>query len=444
MATSHESDDSIKLELGEEDAVIIGTLPPPHPHHAISRMPTPPPMIAASQSSVPPPPEKKLSHVNGTGLWNSWKRNFKSTELALLDLFDNAMDATMQDNNDQFRGKIDIYRDDDSDDALCMRNNCVQPIPTLEKVLEVFGSQKTATDIGENGVGIKQACAAVSDLSIVLTKNQDVIQIGFICKELQTMEECCLPSYTLRGATLEDDLQVAIQGCIQGCQKFRTCLQIYNTGRDDGADSSNNVGPKWIVKHIQSLNQMEDEYIFLVLMHNVLQCATLGGLDGVLSSLRKALPRTYLHVPSEMTVMVDGHECKFQHWERKLVELHHFSLSIDKEHSNKITKGLFVPPNEGDADHVKLFVGFDPERARADDTRRQNKAALLIYSRKCGRLVVEHQDARGLLGLSNSGTVCVCEMCCMRPSSSFRSLSCSCAGAVGMLGFRTRLDCNRG
>eukprot|EP00566_Odontella_aurita_P030293 CAMPEP_0113598490 /NCGR_PEP_ID=MMETSP0015_2-20120614/41619_1 /TAXON_ID=2838 /ORGANISM="Odontella" /LENGTH=65 /DNA_ID=CAMNT_0000506519 /DNA_START=275 /DNA_END=469 /DNA_ORIENTATION=- /assembly_acc=CAM_ASM_000160 len=36
---------------------------------------------------------RPLTRVNGIGLWNSWTRNFKTPLLALLDLFDNSIDA---------------------------------------------------------------------------------------------------------------------------------------------------------------------------------------------------------------------------------------------------------------------------------------------------------------------------------------------------------------
>jgi hypothetical protein len=50
---------------------------------------------------------------------------------------------------------------------------------------------------------------------------------------------------------------------------------------------------------------------------------------------------------------------------------------------------------------VKIFLGFDPERAASDSN---NKASLLVYSRKSGRLVKQEDDARGRLSLVNSGT----------------------------------------
>ena len=38
-----------------------------------------------------------LTKVNGKGLWRSWKRNFQSKLLALMDLIDNSLDAAVMD-----------------------------------------------------------------------------------------------------------------------------------------------------------------------------------------------------------------------------------------------------------------------------------------------------------------------------------------------------------
>ncbi len=47
-----------------------------------------------------------------------------------------------------------------------------------------------AGEIGENGVGLKQACAALCDVSFVLVKNgsNDRVELGIVAKELQREE----------------------------------------------------------------------------------------------------------------------------------------------------------------------------------------------------------------------------------------------------------------
>ena len=107
---------------------------PTMPEPVVGEMVRPTEVMSSTFGSV----EGIHSRVNGTGLWSSWQRNFKTPELALLDLFDNAVDATLHDN---FLGKIDIYQDlaiyeiDDSQ-GICMRNNCARRIPDLARVLD--------------------------------------------------------------------------------------------------------------------------------------------------------------------------------------------------------------------------------------------------------------------------------------------------------------------
>ena len=169
--------------------------------------------------------------IGGKGLWNLWTRNFKSTLLMFLDLIDNSVDAAIvtktsspqaaavshQINKNTFTGCVQIYRDlyeiipeQMYATGLCIRNNSPHKIAPLHDVLKLFISAKEhsgTSSIGENGVGLKQSCAALSDLSFVLTKNQvqvdghhhnddgdrDVVtwfELGIIAKSLQKEEGC--------------------------------------------------------------------------------------------------------------------------------------------------------------------------------------------------------------------------------------------------------------
>ena len=329
------------------------------------------------------------SRVNGKGLWNSWQRNFKTPELALLDLFDNAIDATL---HEDFTGKIQIYEDpalfeDDPVQGICMRNNCATRIPDLASVLEVFGSQKHTDQIGENGVGTKQACAALSDLSIVMSKNKKKISIGLLDKSLQQVEGCCLPSYDMHSETLLYDLDLAL--C--GNQELRDSLEEYGAGNIS-------QGRQRVVSHIEELIDCEDDYVFLVVLHRVIHRGSDGGVAGMLNTLKAILPRHYLHIPPEFEITVDEERLTLQFWERRLAELHHFPIRIDPTHDYYLAEDWHMP-NSGHV--VDLYLGFDPIRAGVEN---KNKAALLIYSRKSGRLVKEVKDARGMLGLASGGT----------------------------------------
>jgi hypothetical protein len=240
------------------------------PHH--NTITTTPPSSSLRFSTSSPPSSLSFTRVDGKGLWRSWKRNFKNKLLALLDLIDNSLDASIvttppESNNDNtttrvgmddddddeccdsrngrmnFIGRIHIYPDDDgtveeqgvrpnsvssssyfvaaaagavastatpavtmpppptatappsSTKGLCIINNSFQPIRPLVQVLEVYNSSKIhsgAHDIGENGVGLKQGCATLSDLSFVLVKNgqEGFVELGIIAESLQLPEGC--------------------------------------------------------------------------------------------------------------------------------------------------------------------------------------------------------------------------------------------------------------
>ena len=95
----------------------------------------------------------------------------------LLDLVDNAVDAAMPPKgDDDFTGRVHIYRDlyevmpgQVYTTGLCLRNNSHQKIAPMKEVLQLFISAKAnsgSESIGENGVGLKQSCAACAYLVV--------------------------------------------------------------------------------------------------------------------------------------------------------------------------------------------------------------------------------------------------------------------------------------
>jgi hypothetical protein len=64
----------------------------------------------------------------------------------------------------------------------------------MNEILKLFISSKKdagSDTIGENGVGLKQSCAALSDLSFVLVKNgRDRFELGILAKALQRDDGC--------------------------------------------------------------------------------------------------------------------------------------------------------------------------------------------------------------------------------------------------------------
>ncbi len=131
---------------------------------------------------------KPTTCVNGIGMFNSWKRNFKSPFFAMLDIIDNAIDASFGNEGDgqqaSFEGRVELYtiergksgsitdsrpspvtsggafrrkkkKDGDERNELVVVNNSLNAIEELSSVLEIHKSDKgdSTTNIGENGVG---------------------------------------------------------------------------------------------------------------------------------------------------------------------------------------------------------------------------------------------------------------------------------------------------
>eukprot|EP00985_Skeletonema_marinoi_P003386 scaffold1451_cov108-Skeletonema_marinoi.AAC.1 len=190
-----------------------------------------------------------LTKVNGKGLWRSWKRNFQSKLLALMDLIDNSLDAAVvgsrklggnsniggnndgnnnrggdnSSNNKNFIGRVHVYPDklnqtttnnqqnSTTTTGILLLNNSHRSIRPLQHILEVYNSSKThsgSEHIGENGVGLKQGAATLSDLTFVLVKKkkrrnggavmdnvleeeeEGVIELGLIAESLQREAGC--------------------------------------------------------------------------------------------------------------------------------------------------------------------------------------------------------------------------------------------------------------
>ena len=127
-------------------------------------------------------------------------RGFQSKIQALFDIVDNGLDATIQEGSlHGFIGKLHIYLDEYKvqnnikTTGLCIINNSIKKIIPLKDILTVFKSSKRGVSdkdkVGENGVGLKQACEVLSDRSFVMVKDgigaDTTIQLGIIARDLQ-------------------------------------------------------------------------------------------------------------------------------------------------------------------------------------------------------------------------------------------------------------------
>jgi hypothetical protein len=373
----------------------------------------------------------KKTRVDGVGLWRSWTRNFKTKQLALLDLIDNSLDAAVQGPNcsyrNSFNGRVHVYPDaykasngpatPTATTGLCIVNNCVKAIRPLGEVLEVYNSSKVhsgAGDIGENGVGLKQGCATLCDLSFVLVKNgsDTNIELGIIAKDLQKEEGCYLPAFPFSIAGSRSLKEQMIETFSQPDNSdVANCISQY--GAVSSASDFNLIaGVERLCRHADS-SFFKDRYVFMVILDKVRngqadeyvrsahdaqqQKITVNKL---LKDLWSEIPRTYLHVPDEFEFMIDGKRAEFKYWPKRLVELSSFAVNVNK----KIPwRSKFDTSSNHPASYeLRVFIGFDG--MKVTDSTAAKEASLYVYSRQSGRLISHRPDARTLLGLTAGGT----------------------------------------
>jgi hypothetical protein len=306
--------------------------------------------------------------INGRGIWNSWTRNFSMPLLALLDLLDNAFDAASLTE----KGKISIQSDRELDGSAGSRkgtitgiaifNSSIQRVKPLHKVLEVYTSLKgaSADSIGENGVGLKQGCATLSDLSFCLASNRRRMQhgmqyefsMGVLSLQLQTDRKCSLPSFQFKS-----------------CNAVEIKLEMLSLFRDEHPEIGDCVRAYGNSKHAESEMDPEDQllagidrlvhhfeymtgegwgqyHVFgLVLDHLKHGTPTGAGKRTVeddhesqknrvfklLEQVYYDLPSRYLHIPNLLDVRVGNKKVNFNYWQPRLVEMVQFDLEINKD-----------------------------------------------------------------------------------------------------------------
>lgn len=205
--------------------------------------------------------EEKITSINGIGLWNSWTRNFGSPLLAMWDLMDNAIDASCP-----VSGKVHVEPDSFSghriqSSGIRIQNTCKEPVAPLNDILKAYQSSKAKADesqvssmynahhnpdhhddaqsmIGENGVGVKQGSATLSDLSFVVTRNRNVLALGVLAKDLQKKSGIYLPSWTWTSRAVTDystQIMAMSDGSVAEAflEKLKEELFVFTNCRED-------------------------------------------------------------------------------------------------------------------------------------------------------------------------------------------------------------------
>ena len=378
-------------------------------------------------------PPNKLTRVDGIGLWRSWTRNFNTKTLALLDLIDNSLDAAINngrnDNDDlhSFKGKVHVYPDvyyespgggRATTTGLCIVNNSIKKIRPLKNVLEVYNSSKVnsgAGDIGENGVGLKQGCATLSDLSFVLMKNgsDEQIELGIVAKKLQRLDGCYLPAFNFSNdkRSGEESLRDQMISFFSDPSHadVAKCIAKYGAARSE-SERDLIVGVERLCRHFDH-TVFDDPYVFMVILDKVhhdqaedyignqVDAQQKISVNRLMKELTDVIPRTYLHVPQTFSFTIGDKRMSFDYWPRRLIELTSLTVYVNKKipFQNK-----FDLPNHQCTYPMRIFLGFDG--MRITDSSAGKEGSLYVYSRQSGRLISHHADARTRLGLLAGGT----------------------------------------
>lgn len=360
--------------------------------------------------------KKDFTRVNGIGLWNSWTRNFKTPLLACLDLLDNSFDAAL---HPEFAGKIHVsplsFAGTVERSGIVIRNNSYKAVKSLEKVLEVYSSTKGKRgSVGENGVGLKQGCATLSDLSFVLSKHDRTLELGVIAAALQQPEGVRLPSVRLTYDDAQDvdmkQFKAELETVVSADVGIRNCVEAFGGGCFD-------VGLEELRKQCRMLlSSTWGDNAFSVIItdlthgnnnENASQSTRMkvSKAQGLLDEIKKELPRFYIHIPPLFECVINKDPVIFSYWQKRLVELSSFQFKIDKKNDwsnySKQDEEKWKSPKEGYP--LKMYIGFDP--LRASDKQTSNALSVFVYSRQSGRLIKHLRDARAQVKLTNSGTV---------------------------------------
>lgn len=380
----------------------------------------------------------QVTIVNGIGFWKSWTRSFKTTLLKLLDLIDNSVDGATIEEIPGFTGRVHIYPDVYEQSAttrkgkkltsttgLCIRNNSPHKIVPLAEALVVHNTTKIdAGEIGENGVGLKQACAALCDLSFVLVKNGSNanIELGIVAKSLQREEGPYLPAFQFSNEKGEGQtpLREQMSYLFSKPKHNDVAICIAQWGADiAGGEPSLAAGIDGLCTRFDDICHefYNNDYVFEVILNNIRHEQSEGlakramyaqqkiTVNNLIKDLQREIPCMYLHIPDSFEFLVGKKRLIFDYWQERLVEFSTFTVPV----------GATIPWKQNfedsaehrDAYDLRLFLGFDRYRivesdfdANTGEKKETKNASLYFYSRMSGRLIKSEPDARHMLGLS--------------------------------------------
>jgi len=383
---------------------------------------------------------RNITRVDGKGLWRSWKRNFNSQFTAILDLVDNSLDASIQNIDQNFHGKCHVspdtytYHDEfhniiTKTTGITIINNCITKPRPLQRCLEIYDSSKVDSgkeSVGENGVGLKQACATLSDVNFVLVKivNEDGdgsigCELGVVAETLQKAEGAYLPAFQFtidvegnsnRISTLAQQMKSLFSH--PNHSEVAQCIAGYGSPPEEDT-SAFESGIQRLCRQFDKLcngSFADSPYVFAVIVDkirsdNVEERSGVAGdaltmihVDNLMLELKKKIPLTYLHIPNSFEFCV-GAGCELvdtNYWQKRLMEFSTFTINVG-------TKIRFDDPRtDPQTCSFRMFCGFDAKAMK--DKSEKKCASLYIYSRESGRLITHYVDARTMLGMNAGGS----------------------------------------
>lgn len=352
------------------------------------------------------------SGTSGLGQWQSWTRLFTDPLLALLDLLDNAFDAatvTAPKGCIQIARDVNTYNDTT---GIVVYNSSFEPVRPQEDVLARYVSHKGETSaIGENGIGLNQGCAALTDLAFTLSKNtvngQPSFGMGILALQLQTDQAPNFPPFQFQATSLPN-LKQEMMSLFTKEGKIGNCIRDYgNQGLEAGVDR--------LIRHFEILSVdagwNEFDHAFALIIHRLRHGKEGDAPDqrvkDLLKRLSSDLPMRYLHIPSSLSVKIKNSVVNFNFWQPRLVEMAQFDLLVNKDiplqdDNHWKDPSIAAAYLQTSYHKLRIYVGFDA--LRVNDDKASKTACLYIYSRESGRLIERNTDARDKLGLSNGGT----------------------------------------
>ena len=375
-------------------------------------------------------PNLEATAVDGQGMWRAWTRVFDKPESACLDLLDNCLDATLHNSNNDisFYGRVVMAPLEGTETGITITNNSFHEIKHLQEALTVYKSSKNSSDasfqqfdsvrkdaIGENGVGLKHGCATLSNCSFVLSRNQHMVEVGVIAKDLQSPSGVCLPTFSFEVSHPRDLLDICHSLKTEADEPMAAAISAVAAKELGHGDADDGIAK--LATEIQSMFRgtfENDNHVFHLILCNLhhskkvvididAEGPPMNASRIFLDEIKTMLPEYYINIPSEgFDFIIDGVKTQFTYWQKRLVELTEFRINIPK---NMPIEDMPDLGNWCDIGYnLRIYCGFDAQRLKKEKEGSGTSCKLYIYSRQAGRLIEKRTDARNMLHLHASGS----------------------------------------